>query len=145
MKKIMTLIVFIGLFLLFANGTTLAFEGASDKKCIEYRKLDESRAKTILQTFVPDAQIHYVEPGPVIGLWEVGMESGGKKGIVYIDYAGEKIVSGSIIDIKTRQNLTQKRFAELNKIDLSSIPDENSIVMGDKKAAHRIYVFSDPD
>jgi thiol:disulfide interchange protein DsbC len=145
MKKFMIVFVFISLLLIPIHGISFADEVSGDKKCFEYNKLDKDGAKTILQKLAPDVKIHFVQPGPVVGLWEIGMESGGKKGIVYLDYPGEKIISGSIIDVGTRQNLTQESYSKLNKVDLSLIPGKDSILMGAKKAEHKVYVFSDPD
>ena len=52
---------------------------------------------------------------------------------------------GSMVSIKEKKNLTQERFTELNKIDVSQIPLEDALVMGDPKAKIRIIAFDDPD
>ncbi len=52
---------------------------------------------------------------------------------------------GSLISIKERKNLTQERFAELNKVDVSQIPLNDALVMGGQKARIRVISFHDPD
>jgi thiol:disulfide interchange protein DsbC len=34
---------------------------------------------------------------------------------------------------------------EINKVDFSSIPLDNALVIGNRKALHKVVVFSDPD
>ena len=52
---------------------------------------------------------------------------------------------GSLISIRERKNLTQERVAELNKIDVSQIPLDNALVLGDRNARIKIISFHDPD
>ena len=73
------------------------------------------------------------------------MEAGGKKGIFYIDFSGKHLVAGNIFVIATKANVTQEHFQEINKVDLSQVPLENSLVMGDQDAKYKIIVFDDPD
>jgi thiol:disulfide interchange protein DsbC len=126
------------------NGDIHAYE-KSEQKCIECHTLSEDEARIILKELAPDIKILSLTPGPINGLWEIGMESGGKKGIVYLDYSHKKIVSGNILDVEKRLNYTRESFDRINRVDLSLIPYEKSIVMGDRNARHKIVVFSDPD
>ena len=107
--------------------------------------LTKEGAREVLKGVIPDVKILSVGPTPVEGLWEVTMESRGKKFILYIDSAKKNIVSGSIINIATRINLTKKKFNEINRIDISLIPLEDALVMGDPRAKYKVIVFDDPD
>ena len=80
-----------------------------------------------------------------MAFWEVFSESGGKKGLFYVDFSKKYLMLGSMVSIKEKKNLTQERFTELNKIDVSQIPLEDALVMGDQKAKIRIIAFDDPD
>lgn len=102
-------------------------------------------ADRALKSLDPNIRILSVNPAPVAGLWEVVVESKGQKSIVYLDSAQKKVFIGSIVDVVSRTNLTKKRFDEINKIDISLIPLEDALVMGDPKAKHRVIVFDDPD
>ena len=86
-----------------------------------------------------------VQNGPIDGLWEVGFDSNGKKSILYLDYALKKIIAGNIIELSTKTNLTQESVLKINKVDLSLVPYENALVLGDKEAKHKVVVFDDPD
>ncbi len=147
MRKI-TLLFILGVFLVLSvNGTANAFpEGGKD--CTKCHTLNAEQAKEVLKELIPDVTILGVQNGPINGLWEVGMESAGKKSILYIDYSKKNIIAGNIFGIKTKTNYTQIAFEKINppvKIDYSAIPLENSLVMGDKNAKYKIIVFDDPD
>jgi thiol:disulfide interchange protein DsbC len=107
--------------------------------------LTKDEALTLLKELAPDINIIEIRESVVDGLWEVGVESGGKKAIVYIDSSRKYMVQGSIFDLKAKSNLTQERFTEFNKVDISLIPLDDAIVMGDKDAANRVIIFTDPD
>ena len=82
---------------------------------------------------------------PVKGLWEVDIDAAGKKGPLYVDFSKKYLISGAVVSIKDKKNLTQERLTELNKVDVSKIPLDDALVMGDKDAKHRVIVFDDPD
>jgi len=44
-----------------------------------------------------------------------------------------------------KKNLTQERLEELRKIDVSQIPLNDALVLGDQKARIKVISFSDPD
>ncbi|MEW6585549.1 MAG: disulfide isomerase DsbC N-terminal domain-containing protein [Nitrospirota bacterium] len=93
----------------------------------------------------PDAKILDVRPSPVRGLVEVAIESRNQKTIYYLDTAKKHVLVGGLFDFKTKANLTQERLLELNKIDISLIPLDDAVVMGEKNAKHRVIVFDDPE
>ena len=112
--------------------------------CIQCHKLSNEEAVDVLKGNVPDVKILEIHPAQVKGLWELAIETKGQKGLAYIDYSKKYIISGSIFDIKTKSNLTQERFAEINKVDLSQIPLDDALVLGNKDAKYRVIVFDDP-
>ena len=111
----------------------------------EPRNLSIDEAMILLKSLDPNIKVITVQPSPIEGLWEVDIESGGKKLPVYVDLSKKYVVSGSIIDIKEKKNLTQDRITEINKVNVSQIPLGDAIVMGDKEAKYRIIVFDDPE
>jgi len=102
-------------------------------------------AINLLKEIGPDIKIIEIRPAPVKGLWEIAVESKGQKGIVYIDSSKKYLVSGSIVDLKTKANLTQERSIELNKVDVSLIPLDDALVMGEKNASKKVIIFTDPE
>ncbi len=102
-------------------------------------------ATNLLKEIIPDVKIIEIRPAQVKGLWEIAVESRGQKGIVYIDSSKKYLVSGSIVDLKTKANLTQERSIELNKVDVSLIPLDDALVIGEKNAPKKVIIFTDPD
>ncbi|MBI5640199.1 MAG: hypothetical protein HZA17_07240 [Nitrospirae bacterium] len=128
----------------FRYGEASAFP-KSDQECIKCHTLSADQAKEVFNELIPGLKILGIQDSPLKGLWEVSMESGGKKGILYLDYSKKKLFAGSLVDIKTKVNHTQESFSKLNTADISQIPLDNALVMGDKNAKHKVVVFDDPD
>jgi len=131
---------------LLVSGHGLAYAFAQgDQDCSKCHTLSNEQAAKTLSEMIPNVKILNVQPSAAKGLWEISLESGGKKGIVYIDYSGKHLIAGNIFAIKTKTNLTQERSQEINKVDVSQIPLKDSLVMGDEKAKYKVIVFDDPD
>jgi len=123
---------------------------AQGEDCSKCHTLTKDDAASLLKDLIPNVKVVEVRVVPVKGMWEVDIESGGKKGPLYVDFSKKYVVSGSIVNIKEKKNLTQERAEELNKIvlskdDVSKIPLDDALVMGDKSAKYKVIVFDDPD
>ena len=134
--------LFIGC-LISANGS-LAFE-TRGQDCSKCHKLSNVEARDLLKDVIPNLKVLEVSLSPAKGFWEVYLESGGRKGLIYVDFPKKHFLSGNLISIAGKKNLTQERLSELNKVDVSQIPLEDALVMGDLKARIRIIAFDDPD
>jgi len=131
---------------LIVPGNDRAFAFAQgDQDCIKCHTLSNDQAKKTLSEMIPDVKVLDVRPSAVKGLWEIGIESGGRKGIVFIDYSGKHLLAGNLFSIQTKANLTQEHLQEISKVDVSQIPLKDALVMGDKNAKHKVIVFDDPD
>lgn len=111
----------------------------------ESAKITNEDAQNVLKDVLPDVKILEVRPAKIQGLWEIAVEAKGQKGVIYLDSSRNFAVFGSVLDLKTKINLTQERTSELNKVDVSSIPLDDAIILGDKNAKYRVIVFNDPD
>jgi thiol:disulfide interchange protein DsbC len=142
MKKILfsVLSVFLPLLLLYSYSFS-----ETEKDRIESPNLSVEEALTLLKDLDPNVKILGVRKSPVEGLWEVAVEAGNRKSIVYIDSSKKYLLSGALLSIKEKKNLTQERLSEINKVDVSQIPLDDAIVMGDKDAKYRVVVFDDPE
>ncbi len=131
--------------LLLASSPSHAFmkEGCGGGECTECHSLTREEAADLLTGAVDN--VLSVEPSPVGGLWVVDIVKNGRKWPVYIDFSKGFLISGQIIRLSNKENVTENRFLRLNPVDVSSIPLENSIVIGDRNAKRRIIEFSDPD
>jgi thiol:disulfide interchange protein DsbC len=145
MRRFIYILAALTLVFLSRHENAYAFAKGAEQECIKCHTLSSDQARDVLKELIPDIKILDVKQGPIKGFWEVDMESGGKKGLFYVDFSKKKIISGNIFDIKTKTNYTKESFDKLNKVDVSQIPLDNAIVMGDKNAKNKIIVFDDPD
>jgi len=144
MRKI-TIVLFIAIFLVPAfHGMSYAF-AQGDQDCSKCHTLSNEQATKTLSEMIPDVKVLDIKLSSLKGLWEISMESGGRKGILYLDYSGKHLMSGNLFLLATKTNLTQEKMQELTKIDVSQIPLEDALVMGDKNAKYKVIVLDDPD
>ena len=124
----------------------LGVHGISQATASEATAPSKESVKEVLKEFAPDVNVLSVEKTPIEGLWEVAVSmNGGNKTVVYLDSAKKYLVQGAIVNLATKANLTQEKFDEINKVDVSKVPLQGSLIVGDPKAKNRIFVFTDPD
>lgn len=82
-----------------------------------------------------------IRPTPIPGLWEVRIGNE----IVYTDEQGDHLVQGSILDTRTRTDLTQARVEKLTAIDFAALPLQDAMVQKQGNGERRIAVFADPN
>lgn len=126
-----------------APGHAFPPEGGDGKKCTDCHKLSVQEATDLLKKAVDKVQ--RVEKSEVPGLWLAEVEKGGQKFPVYIDFTKKYVFTGNVIRLKDHQNITSQRMAEMNKVDLSRIPLEDALLLGDRKAKTKAIVFTDPE
>ena len=88
-------------------------------------------------------KIDEVTRTPVAGLWEV--RYGGTE-ILYSDDKGEYIlVNGSLVDTKTRTDLTEARVEKLLAVSWDKLPLKDAIVLKQGNGSRKMAVFEDPN
>jgi thiol:disulfide interchange protein DsbC len=117
---------------------------ARGQDCSKCHTLGRDEAKDLLKNIIPGVIIFDIRLSPAKGFWEVSVESGGRKGLVYVDFLKKYFFSGALISIAEKKNLTQERLIELKRVDVSQIPLDDALVMGDPKARIRVIAFSNP-
>lgn len=145
MRKIILIAAVLSLAVIYGRGNSYAFPKGEEKECSKCHTLTSDQAQEVLKPFAPDVKVLYIKPSPLIGIWEIAIESGAKKNIVYLDYSKKVLILGNLIDTKTKTNFYKESFDSINKIDVSQIPLGNALVMGSKEAKHKIIVFDDPE
>lgn len=113
------------------------------KECRECHTLTVDEAKKIFGEGVDN--VVAVLPGPFPGIWEIDVKKAGKTYPVYLDYSGSYLLNGQVIRMRDRQNLSALRYTDLNRVDVSTIPLADAIVLGDPGAKYKVIVFDDPD
>lgn len=101
---------------------------------------DEAKVKQAVEAAIGE-KVEGVRKTNVLGLYELRI--GGD--ILYADEKANYLITGNIIDLKTRQNLTQERLSKLSAIKFSDLPLDLAVktVKGDGK---RVFAtFEDPN
>jgi thiol:disulfide interchange protein DsbC len=130
------------LFCPVSDSYAFATKGQDCSKC---HTLKKEEARALLKTFDQSIKVLGVSKSQAKYMWEVSIESNGKKGLVYIDLPKKHLFSGSLIAIQGKKNLTQDRLSEINKVNVSQIPLKDAVVLGNKNAKHKVIVFDDPE
>jgi len=131
------------IFSLVSGNSTFGFEGKG-QDCSKCHKLSQEEARDLLK-FPPEVKILEIKLSPLKTVWEIDFESGTQRGLTYIDLSKKYFILGRLFFIEEKRDLTEERMIELNKVDVSQIPLDDALVMGDGKAKIRVIVFDDPD
>jgi len=102
----------------------------------------EADVKAKMEKFIGAPVVSSVKSTPYAGMYEVVLQSGE---LVYVDEAVSYIFTGSIIDAKSRENLTETRKNQLNAIDFASLPLEHAVKHVRGKGERVIATFEDPN
>jgi thiol:disulfide interchange protein DsbC len=86
-------------------------------------------------------KIDEVSKSPIPGLYEVRVGNE----IFYADEQGNHIIDGSLIDTRSRANLTQERIDKLTAIDFAKLPFKDAIVWKSGTGERKMAVFADPN
>jgi thiol:disulfide interchange protein DsbC len=113
--------------------------------CSKCHTLSKVEAEALLKAAIPNVRILEIRTAPVKSMWEIDVESNGKRGLVYLDFSKQYLFSGAIIDIRDMKNVTRERFTEINRVNVSDIPLKDALVLGRRNARKKVIVFTDPD
>ena len=100
---------------------------------------DAATVKAAVAKALPEVKIDSVAPAPITGLYEVMV--GGQ--IIYVTADGRYFVDGRIVDLKTREDLTEPRMAAVRKGALDAMGEDQMIIFAGPKAEHTVTVFTD--
>lgn len=102
---------------------------------------DLERVKTDIRKKFPEAQIETARKSGYGGLIE--LTGGGE--VFYTDEKTSFLLLGSLIDTKTRQNVTELRVRKLSAIKFDSLPLESAFKIVRGNGSRRIAIFADPN
>lgn len=143
MKKQIVISITLLILLTAAPASSFEQQSCGPKECQECHWLTTDEAKDILGNLVDEVlAVNYSE---VSGFWEVDVLKSNRKLPVYIDFSKNFLVTGKLIRLQTMENLTDARFRELNRVDISKIPLDDAVIIGEPSAGMRIIVFDDPE
>jgi thiol:disulfide interchange protein DsbC len=102
---------------------------------------DIEKIKAELKKKVPEAPVDSVRKIPYGGLYEVVVGSE----MFYTDKDASFLVLGSIIDLKTKENVTELRSRQLNRVDFATLPFDNAIKIVRGNGSRKVAMFADPN
>jgi len=101
----------------------------------------EDQIKAEFKKSVPEATVDSVRKMPNSGLYEVVI--GGD--IIYTDEKASFIVMGPMIDLKTKENLTDARLRQVNAISFEQLDTRNAIKIVRGNGSRKLAIFEDPN
>jgi len=142
MRRAFVILLVVSMMSFAADSSGFSTKGQDCSKC---HTLKKDEAAKLLKDFDQAIKIKNISVSPAKYLFEVSVESNGKKGVVYIDFPKKHLFTGSLYQIIGKRNLTQESLSEINKVNVSQIPLGDAIVLGEKNAQYKVIVFTDPD
>jgi len=102
---------------------------------------DIQRVRSGIATLTHGAQPDSVSPSVIPGLYEVMV---GPQ-IYYVSGDGKYLLSGKLIDIAKREDLTTSKIAKAKAEAIEKMGEKNMVIFSPKKVKHTITVFTDID
>ena len=110
--------------------------------CAQLASAQEAVIRKNIAERLPDfPKIDEISKTPIPGIYELRIGTD----ILYSDEQGNHLIEGSVIDTRTRANLTQARESKLTAIDFASLPLKDAMVWKQGNGARKIAVFADPN
>ncbi len=103
--------------------------------------VDEGAARGALQRVFPQSPIQGLSKTQIPGMLEAAVDGQ----IFYITKDGRYILGGPLVDVQTRQNLTDARLEKINAIAFDSLPLDWAIKRVKGSGARKMAIFEDPD
>ncbi len=104
--------------------------------------LSVEQASTLLGNLVD--KVNQIAPAEIPGLWVLEVEKDRQKFPVFMDFSNSYLFSGNVIRLSDTANVTQQLHAEMNRIDVSRIPVDDALLLGDPAAKTKVILFTDP-
>ena len=103
----------------------------------------EEAIRASLARVLPDVSVDSIHPSPVPGLYEVLVGTQ----LMYLTDDGRYFFDGRIVDLKTREDLTEPRLSGARKMAVDGVGESEMVIFEPKghKAEHTITVFTDID
>lgn len=97
--------------------------------------------KETLQTRYPGTTFGDVQRTPWPGVYEVALGSR----LAYVDATGHYFLFGHLFDLQAQRDLTAERLERTARVDVATLPLEDSLKEVRGTGARTLIVFSDPD
>ena len=102
---------------------------------------DRAAVKALIEAKWPGAAVTNVARSPYFGLYEAQFDDR----MIYTDAKVSYVVVGAIFDADTKQNLTDARLRQLNRVAWDQLPLDLAIKKVKGNGARKLAIFSDAD
>ena len=102
---------------------------------------DEKTVQAALKQYLPSIKPDTISESSVKGVYEVVVGAR----LFYVSEDGRYLMQGSMIDLKSREDLTEKRLGSARLEALNKIGLDNMIIFKPEHSQHVAYVFTDID
>ncbi len=102
---------------------------------------EAATVKAAVAKALPEVKVDSVTASPIAGLYEVMVGTQ----IIYVTADGRYFVDGRIVDLKTREDLTEPRMGAVRKATVNAVPEKDMLIFGAPKYDHTVTVFTDID
>jgi len=101
----------------------------------------EKAIREALQAALPGVVPDTITPSPVQGFYEVLI---GPR-LYYVSGDGRYLFQGSLIDLKTRVNISEERTKQVRIREVNAVGEDNMVIFAAAKPRYTITVFTDVD
>jgi thiol:disulfide interchange protein DsbC len=132
----------------YAAMDAMTKEGCASHDCVSCHNLNEKDAGDLLKKI--GVTVKSVKQSPSKGLYEVLVEKENKQGVIFIDYGKKHLMQGMIVNLESLQPVSahaqdMPQQKQVTSVDVSKIPVDKAVTMGNPKGTKKLYVFTDPD
>ena len=103
--------------------------------------ISTDQVKHNFESRFPGLTLNGVSTTPFAGLYEIRIGSD----LVYADAEVNFVLQGSLIDAKSRSDLTARRITELSRVDFHALPLGDAIKQVKGDGSRQVAVFEDPN
>jgi thiol:disulfide interchange protein DsbC len=102
---------------------------------------DTESVKAALKAKLPEAPVDSVRKLPLGNLYEA--TAGGE--IFYTDEKVTFVLIGTLLDAKTKENVTEARMKQLNAVKFGDLPLDSAIKIVRGNGSRKVAIFADPN
>lgn len=146
-----TVILLAGALLFTPIHTSYCFAAEGDvrqdkKDCVA---ISDQEVKGVLTKLsIPQAKILSITESPIKGLCEIVIDNMGRLGVFYLAIDKKYLLLGSLIEVADMSDMTResvKKIQDKKRIDITKIPVNEALILGERGASRKVIVFTDPD
>src|SRR6266571_7799612 len=141
MKSILSRLPLAGFCLMLALPLLAADPAKPETAKVDAASKEAVAVKRLLETKFPGAAISNISKSPYFGLYEAQFDDR----LVYTDAKVSYVVVGAIYDANTKQNLTDARLRQLNRVAWDSLPLDLAFKRVKGDGTRKLVIFADAD